>query len=240
MHSESAEIKEWLYMKKGLMRLVVFIIFIMLMMSCTNQNNQVSSTVTPKNTVETKNDDRDVKIAELQKQVNSQENTIRELQEKLQAGETGMNFSKDEIDNYKRFIDSALKYLNESLLLELAKGEWGYAIKIDEKLVPVDGVAELNRSSFKVVFSERQISYPPILPIEIHNSGKISGSRFTEHLKVLDYKPSSISEPAGTSVEAIVYEFTDVPKNTTIRLQVSKELKDRIGLKTDIISISVK
>jgi uncharacterized coiled-coil protein SlyX len=210
------------------------------MTGCTNQNSQTSSDVPLNKPIEVKSDERDKKIVELQKLVSSQENTIKELQDKLQANEAGMNFSKEEKDNYKRFVDSVLKYLNKSQLPGLAEGEWGYTIKVDEKPVSADGVVNLDKSSFNVSFSERQISYPPILPVEIHNSGMISGSRFTDHLKVLDYKPSNISEPAGTSVEAIVYEFKNVPSATTIKLQVSKELQDRIGLKTDVISISVR
>lgn len=210
---------------------------------CAKQNTNQAANTAPssKQTNEIKEDGRDLKIEELQKQIKNKEESIKELQDKISNNEFGTKHLIQEIDNYKRFIDSALGHLSNSQLLEMAKGEWGYNIAIDEKLVPSKGIVELNKNSFKISYEERQISYPPILPVEIHNTGRISGQRFTEHLKVLDYKPSNIIDGiAGTSVEAIVYEFENVPQGTNIKLEISKELKERNRLQTNIITIHIK
>lgn len=176
-------------------------------------------------TSQTKNHDiKDSKIEELQSQVKSYELDLKIL--------------KEEKDGYKKFINSSIKYLNDSELLELAKKEWRYSIRVDEKPVESNDVLRIDKRDFKITYSEAQSAFPALAP-QIHNKGSISGN-FFNHIKILDIKPNNIYPTDGTVVQGIVYEFKDVHKGKTIKLQISNELKERLSLKTNIVTIQVR
>ena len=50
----------------------------------------------------------------------------------------------------------------------------------------------------------------------------------------------NIESTDGTLVTGFIYEFTDVPKNTNFKLELSKELRERLALSNSIINIHVK
>lgn len=57
---------------------------------------------------------------------------------------------------------------------------------------------------------------------------------------ILNCEPNNIQRPAETVVEAMVYEYDTIPKDTIIEVEIIKELKDRIGLQTTKINIYIE
>ncbi len=183
-------------------------------------------------------ENNDSKIQELQNQIKSYEKSVSQLQEKISTYELDIRILKEEKDDYKKFIDSSRKYLSKNELLELAKGEWIYRISVNDKAIESSGVLEIDKKDFKITYSEKRSTFSG-LPEEIDEKGSISGN-FYDHLEILNIKPDNVVISDGTVVQGMHYEFKDVPKGTIIKLEISDELKERLGLQTNIISIHVK
>lgn len=208
---------------KALIFLIITSLFISLL-GCTNQT--INSDI------------KDSKIAELQDKIDSYEKNINDLQEKINSYELEKKYLKEENDGYKKFINSSLEYLNSNDLLELAKKEWKYSISVDEKPIEPNAVLEIDKSNFKITYSETQSAFT-CLPADIHNKGSISGN-FLDHLKILDIEPNSIQQTDGTVVQGMTYEFKNLHKGTAIAIEISNELKERLSLKSNRLTIYVK
>lgn len=144
---------------------------------------------------------------------------------------------KREKDTYKTFIDETIKYLNDDELLELAKSEWSYNVEVNEEPVPPSGVININKNDFEIVYSEQQSSFPS-LPQEIYKQGRISGE-YIDHLLIKEVEPVDVARLDGTVVTGFKYVFKNIPSNTSIKIEISDELKERMGLKTNTITVDV-
>lgn len=180
-------------------------------------------------------DEAKLETKKLESQINKHEQEIQELKEEH---ELSIQYLKEEKDAYLKLIGEITKYLDEAQLLELAKSEWRYNIEVNGKPIPPNGEIEIDRNDFEVVFSEEQSTFPS-LPSEIHRQGAISGE-YGEHLLIKDVEPKDIRRIDGTVITAFVYVFENLTSNTSLKLEISDELKERIGLKTNIINIKIK
>ncbi|WP_257529966.1 hypothetical protein [Irregularibacter muris] len=183
-------------------------------------------------------DEGNSQVENLQKQIKRYEHKIEKLEVKNHEYEITVKNFEEERDTYQKFIDKAIKYLDKDEFLELAKSEWHYSLEIDEQPVPSDGKIVIDKKDFEILYSAEQ-AMSPGLPKEIYTQGSISGEYF-DHLKILDIKPKDIRLLDGTVVSAFVYEFENLSGNTDLKLEVSDELKERLGLQTNIINIHIK
>ncbi len=206
-------------------KLVVILSIIMIfgLIGCTNQ-----STV----------DKKDLELEELQNKIERYEQKIKELEENNSSYEIRIRNFEEERDTYKSFIDKATKYLDEDEIVELARGEWVYNIEVDGQSVPPDGEVEVYNNNFEIIYSERQ-SIISMLNHEILEHGIISED-YIDHLEIIDAKPKEINRTDGTVVTGFIYEFENIPSNTSFNIEISDELKDRLNLNTNTISIYIK
>lgn len=208
-------------MKK--LAVILSITMIFGLVGCTNQ-----STV----------DEKELELEELQNKIEKHEQNIEELEEKNSSYETRIRNFEEERDTYMSFIDKAIKYLHEDEIVELAREEWVYNIEINGQSVPPDGEVEVRNNNFEIIYSERQ-SIISMLNQEIHEQGIISGEYFN-HLEIIDTIPKDISRTDGTVVTGFIYEFENISSNTSFNIEISDELKDRLNLQTNSISIYIK
>lgn len=176
------------------------------------------------------------------------EEKVRQLENELSNKDISLNYLMDEKDYYRAFIDKMLSKMNERELIDIAKSEWSYSLRIQTgKLdnfkaatnIPGDGIVKLDDDSFGLVLTERQPAFPVLKDnMETYSKGAVSG-KYTTHLQILDYTDYQEYPAAGTVVEAMMYYFEAVPEGTVIRVKVTDELKERLGLDSNIISIAV-
>lgn len=227
------------YMYKRL--ILLSLTFCIFLTGCTSQKDKTAA-ITSQSTSTSKNSNEDLvnKIESLQNQLVEKNKTIQELTDKSKEFEVFKSNTWEELDYYLQFIDKTTKYLNEDELLSLAKGEWKYTIKADEIPVPSSGLLTIDKSNFKIVISEEEAPYPA-LSKALHTKGKLSGKPFTEQIKFLNYKPSKVIDmPALSTNLSTQYDFRGIPKGTTINIEFTKELQERLNLEKNIIIISVK
>ncbi|MBS4535111.1 hypothetical protein GOQ29_05695 [Clostridium sp. D2Q-14] len=219
------------------MRKKIFIfISILLILTLTGCANQTS--------VGGEAENKNVETQELQSEIKKYEEDIKKLEEDIKKLEEKNDDYKLEIkqlekekNEYNDFIDKTIKYLDEDALLEIARSEWKYQIEVDEKPIPLNGKVEINKDTFKIVYSVES-SLLSNVQEELFSKGPMSGD-FIDHLKVVGIKPNNIGRTDGTVITAFVYEFESLPKNTNFKLEISDELKERLDLETNTINIQV-
>lgn len=166
---------------------------------------------------------KDLEIAQLQEQIVSYKNEISQL--------------KEEKDNYKTFVNSSIKFLDKVEIAELAKNCWSYEISVDDTPMNFKDVYQTENSNFKITVSEK-MNVISAVEEEIFERGAISGN-FYDHLTFIDIHPTKTYITDGTVVQGMHYEFENVPKGSIIKMQVTDELKERLNLEENVVSIEV-
>lgn len=214
-------------MKKRL--LLTLLILLLLILTITGCKSQTS--------VGQEQENKNEEIEELQNKIKRYEENIKDLEEKNKDYQLSLKHSGEIRDEYENFIDRAIEYLDKDSLLKLARSEWVYQIEVDDNPIDNDGNIEVNKASFKIIYSTKMSSLASIHG-GIFSKGEISGEDF-DHLKIVGIEPSNIDRTDGTVVGAFIYEFEDIPKNTSFKLEISDELRERLGLKSNTINIQV-
>lgn len=214
-------------MKKRL--LLILIILLLLILSITGCKNQTN--------VGQEQENKNVEIEELQNKIKEYEENIEKLEDKNKDFQLSLEHSEEIRNEYKKFIDRAIEYLDNDVLLELARGGWIYQIEVDDNPIDNNGNIEVNKANFKIIYSTKMSSLASIHG-EIFRRGEISGEDF-DHLKIVGIEPNNIDRTDGTIVGAFIYEFEDLPKNTRFKLEISDELRERLDLESNIINIQV-
>lgn len=177
------------------------------------------------------------KVIELQSQIDMYEATINDIKDELVSKERYLSIYTEQRDNCLKFINASIKYLDDKELSILAKDEWNYSIEIDDKPINFDTNFTIDKNSFKISYIEGTTGLSTMVP-EIFENGKISGN-FYEHLEFINVQPAKTDITDGTVVQAMIYQFENVPDGTIIKLQISDELKERLDLRSNILSIEI-
>ncbi len=163
---------------------------------------------------------------------------IQQLKEKNNEYEIRNKSLEEEASYYNEFIEEAIKNLEDNEVSKLAEKQWTYKIEIAGKTIVDDKDIEIDKRDFEIVFSEEQSLISSTIN-ELFEKGIIDGE-YQDHLKIIGIEPMNIESTDGTLVTGFIYEFTDVPKNTNFKLELSKELRERLALSNSIINIHVK
>jgi len=204
-----------------------------ILVACSNKNEDNSSNsekIEEVNALTQLSEDRATQINKLKVQ-------NEELQATLNNIQTDLNYKKEESKYYKQLIDDLISDYSDDQLKDLAMELWDYKLKINGVSVPTNGIVEIQENTIEISLLQSQSAYS-ILPPDIYLQGQISGD-YIDHLKMTS-NPSETYVTDGTVVTAIHHKFVDVEKDSTISFTVSEELKKRLGLKTNQITINKK
>lgn len=166
------------------------------------------------------------------------EKEIQQLKEKNNEYEIRNKSLEEEASYYNEFIEEVIKNLDDNEVSKLAEKQWTYKIELAGKTIVDDKDIEINKKDFEIVFSEEQSLISSTIN-ELFEKGIMDGE-YQDHLKIIGIEPTNIERTDGTLVTGFIYEFTDTPKNTNFKLELSKELRERLALSNSIINIHVK
>lgn len=121
--------------------------------------------------------------------------------------------------------------------VDIKNDKWSYKynIEVDGNLIVDDKDIEINKSDFEIILLENINS-----SLKELNEEESLGAEYLNHLKIIDIEPADIARTDGTIVTAFIYKFEDVAHGTNFKLELSDELKEKIGIKDNIINISIK
>ena len=176
-------------------------------------------------------DQGEQQIAELKQRLEAKERTI-------EATEEEKAFLQSEINRYHALMGAALDKLPDQDRNQVAKKAWDYSLEANDQKVPPEGKIEIDRTDVKIQLIEKM---PP-------------GFLYADYTELLnqqrldDYDIQLLTEEklhkktaaSGTVVDVpVVYMFKGLQDGDVIKLEVSAELKQRLGLQTRDIRLTV-
>jgi len=175
--------------------------------------------------------------SEYQEEIEALEKEIESLKQENDRLGVEVAYLQEEKNYYREAIDEGLKYLSNDQKAGIAKQEWSYQIKVNDEVLPSSGQVVLRDiDKVNMILSETQASFPIIRDNEIFIKGKISDD-YSKHIEFTNIKPTKVKDTAGTIVTALHYEFSDLKKGDTIKIKITRELQERLGLGTKEIEI---
>lgn len=165
----------------------------------------------------------------------SSDDTIERLEEKIQERNGQIEVLEGLNDEYYEFIGSTLKYLDEDERRDLAQSLFRYTLTINGEKYEAGAEVELSEGPVEVkVISE--MLFQINLPLKLYELGSLSGF-VDDHISFKDQEPENLEVTDGTVVQAYIYTFGEEKPIEDLEIHLSEELRDRLGLDTDVIEI---
>ncbi|MBF7095946.1 hypothetical protein [Alkalibacter mobilis] len=186
----------------------------------------------------TVNDDTNNEDSVKDEEIKRLENKIEALEHQISDLETEIEVIETEKSKGKEFINNAITLISQDELYAIAALDWEYSLMADEYPISDDGSVLINKNSFSITVSEAKNPFS-ILPVDISNLGKVSGSLFSNHIQFPDRKPSNTAGSEDEYISSTTYIFENLYNGEQIKIQLSTELKERLELESEIVSIKV-
>ena len=165
----------------------------------------------------------------------SSDGTIERLEEKIKERNGQIEVLEGINEEYFEFIESTLKSLDEEELKDLAKSLYRYTLTINGVEYEAGDEVELSEGPVEVkVVSE--MLYQINLPLKLYELGSLPGF-VDDHISFKDQEPENLEVTDGTVVQAYIYTFGEEKPLDNLEIHLSEELRDHLGLDTDVIEI---
>jgi len=165
----------------------------------------------------------------------STDGTVERLEEKIQERNGQIEVLEGLNEEYYEFIESTLKNLDEEELRDLAQSLYRYTLTINEEIYEAGDEVELPEGPVEVkVISE--MLFQINLPLKLYELGSLPGF-VDDHISFKDQEPENLEVTDGTVVQAYIYTFGEEKPLENLEIDLSEELRDRLGLDTDVIEI---
>ena len=165
----------------------------------------------------------------------STDGTVERLEGKIQERNGQIEVLEGLNEEYYEFIESTLKNLDEEELRDLAQSLYRYTLTINEEIYEAGDEVELPEGPVEVkVISE--MLFQINLPLKLYELGSLPGF-VDDHISFKDQEPENLEVTDGTVVQAYIYTFGEEKPLENLEIDLSEELRDRLGLDTDVIEI---
>ncbi|MGW8417366.1 hypothetical protein ACWGKP_25520 [Brevibacillus sp. NPDC055896] len=139
----------------------------------------------------------------------------------------------EEVDYYKQYVKDVTLLLPADKIQELVNKEYKYTVTINSVQFPQSGILEIREAAFDIVFTEERAKYS-VLPETESVKGKLSSELSSSVSTTMS--PQINEEGAATIV---TYSYKDVKPGDIITLTVNDDLKRKLSLGTNELSIKV-
>ncbi|QSX07795.1 hypothetical protein J0B03_08185 [Alkalibacter rhizosphaerae] len=174
---------------------------------------------------------KDAAIDQLEERVEQLEEQILQLEGELQQLE-------DFRTGTGEFVNKAITVLPPDSLRIMAQLDWTYELLLNDAPLPENGQIRLTENEFTFTISEIKNSNT-ILPADISEMGKVSGSIFSNHIQFPETKPSDILGNDTHLVSSATYVFSQLEWGTTLEFVLSEELQERLGSATNTLTVRI-
>ena len=165
----------------------------------------------------------------------SSDGTIERLEEKIKERNGQIEVLEGINEEYFEFIESTLKYLDEEELNDLAKSLYRYTLTINGVEYEAGDEVELSEGPVEVkVVSE--MLYQINLPLKLYELGSLPGF-VDDHISFNNQEPENLEVTDGTVVQAYIYTFGEEKPIEDLEIHLSEELREHLGLDSDVIEI---
>ena len=167
------------------------------------------------------------------------------LTEKVSTQQLEISELKDQVntllaDNefYSSYIEEVVNNFTPQQLESLANKEWTYTLFVNDILFPKSGVIETSKTSFNLSLGEERVRYS-VIPESLSENRRFSSS-LSGALKIsASVDPIKSEESLSEYNNRVIYRFTDLAPGTNIKITVSAELQELLGLETKELTIKI-
>ncbi len=165
----------------------------------------------------------------------SSDGTIERLEEKIKVRNGQIEVLEGINEEYFEFIESTLKYLDEEELKDFAQSLYRYTLTINGVKYEAGDEVELSEGPVEVkVVSE--MLFQINLPQKLYELGSLPGF-VDDHISFNNQEPENLEVTDGTVVQAYIYTFGEEKPIEDLEIHLSEELREHLGLDTDVIDI---
>lgn len=167
-------------------------------------------------------------LAEKDKTIAQLEDKVAQLEEQLQQLEEEVTVLEEHRTSTETFVRQGTALLPGESLRILAQLDWTYELSVNG--VPIEDVEQvvLTDSSFTLTVAEKK-NPNSILPGDISNMGKVTGSIFANHIQFPAPKPVDIQGNDTHLISSATYVFKDLEWGARLDFVFSQELQERLG-----------
>lgn len=177
--------------------------------------------------------EQEAEITELQQEKEELQGALEELELSIEA-----KTSADETEYYLSLAKGLIDQMSEEEKGEFAQDLWEYELRVGDQPVDADGKVETAAGDVEITLAQRQPPYL-VLPYEQFEAAKISGD-YMDHIVSMQPEPSELSGLDGTIVTAGLYIYDDLKSGEYVSVEITEELKERLGLDTRKIEVTAK
>lgn len=216
--------------RKGLAILVIFLT-ILVLGGCVTEKTVEQHESSETSEYRSKMDDYHQQLSELEK-------LNKELEEEMTTQNIALEHYQSLIVEYEQQLRDIIEDYSDDQLLELAKSQFEYRLKVNESSIPKNGVLEIEANQVEIFLAEYR-SELYFLPEGILEQGGLSEDYWGHILKV---EPAQYEETwlDGTVNTAYGLIYSDLTSGDEIQLTISDELQQRLRLETNQVIIRIK
>lgn len=177
--------------------------------------------------------EKEAKISQLQQEKEELQGALEELELNMQS-----KTDADETQYYLGLANGLIEEMGEDEKEAFAKDLWEYELKVGDQSIGADGKVETGAGGVEIALVQRQPPYV-VIPYEEFEAAKIS-ENYVDHIVSLTPEPTERSGLDGTIVTATLYIYDNLKSGESISIEITEELKERLGLETTLIEVTAK
>lgn len=177
-------------------------------------------------------------LAKKDKIIAQLEDQVSQLEEQLLQQEEEIVLLEEHRSSTEAFIHQAVAVLPGESLKAIARLDWTYELSVNGTSIEDLDQVVLTDASFSLTVAEKK-NPNSILPGDISNMGKVTGSIFSNHIQFPEPKPADIQGNDTHLVSSATYVFKDLEWGTRLNFVLSQELQERLGRTQSTLTIIV-
>ena len=128
--------------------------------------------------------------------------------------------------------------LSDEEMLEFSRNQILYELQVNGESIPKNGQITISAGDVEILLSEKVLGHE-FLPAEWLDKGKVSGN-YIDHMLNSDTKNWMPIGTDGTVNTAQGFQLADINAGQQFSFNITEELRERLGMDTNLIEIEVK
>lgn len=136
-------------------------------------------------------------------------------------------------------INNLLDSLSDEEMLQFSKDQITYELSINGEPIPENGQIIVEEGMVEILLSEMKLGFD-FLSEDWLEKGIISGEEYIDHLLNIDTLNWTLIGSDGTVNTSRGYQSADIKSGQQVTFEITDELRERLGIDTNLIQIKLK
>lgn len=145
-----------------------------------------------------------------------------------------------QVENYRRYFDALIASADQEEYLRLSRNLYQYRLSVEGREFADSGEMVIKDTDFTILLTQEFLDIEG-LPEDMYVLGHLTNQteEYNSHLQVDSPVPYTLQPGSGTMVSGYSYCFWQVPAGRVISLTLTPDLRERLGLQTRLLKITV-